>query len=287
MDLFSNEYLAHYGILGMKWGIRRYQNKDGTLTEEGKIRDRAANAAAKNSSGPSYRNNASSKSASGGSSIGNKIKSLATKENAKKVAIGAAVVAGTALAIYGATHYPQLASSAKGLVNSGMSAAKSVLNTGATAAPKGLSATAGAAKKTSASLKNVADLTEEIQNTLQPKNENKTEERVADAAKELSSKVADKVSEQSKAAGAVAGMATNAAVSAVGNKVSQSQTPKSTLTLEPNESFGEADMAKLMSNLDQIGRVAGVGSKVLDSVGSGAEDLASDLLKKMGNAHIG
>ena len=28
--------LYHYGILGMKWGIRRYQNKDGSLTEAGK-----------------------------------------------------------------------------------------------------------------------------------------------------------------------------------------------------------------------------------------------------------
>ena len=31
-------YLAHHGILGMKWGIRRYQNKDGSLTAEGKKR---------------------------------------------------------------------------------------------------------------------------------------------------------------------------------------------------------------------------------------------------------
>ena len=31
-------YLAHHGILGMKWGIRRYQNEDGTLTEAGKLR---------------------------------------------------------------------------------------------------------------------------------------------------------------------------------------------------------------------------------------------------------
>ena len=31
-------YLMHYGIAGQKWGVRRYQNPDGTLTEEGKQR---------------------------------------------------------------------------------------------------------------------------------------------------------------------------------------------------------------------------------------------------------
>lgn len=30
--------LTHHGIKGMKWGVRRYQNKDGSLTEEGKKR---------------------------------------------------------------------------------------------------------------------------------------------------------------------------------------------------------------------------------------------------------
>lgn len=35
-----NFEMWHWGIPGMKWGQRRYQNKDGTWTSAGKVRRR-------------------------------------------------------------------------------------------------------------------------------------------------------------------------------------------------------------------------------------------------------
>lgn len=34
----NSDYLQHYGILGMRWGIRRFQDKSGRLTAAGKKR---------------------------------------------------------------------------------------------------------------------------------------------------------------------------------------------------------------------------------------------------------
>jgi len=36
--MYNESYLAHFGIKGMKWGVRRYRDKNGNLTASGKAR---------------------------------------------------------------------------------------------------------------------------------------------------------------------------------------------------------------------------------------------------------
>jgi hypothetical protein len=37
-ELYRSDELQHWGVKGMKWGVRRYRNADGSLTSEGKRR---------------------------------------------------------------------------------------------------------------------------------------------------------------------------------------------------------------------------------------------------------
>lgn len=47
--MYDSSYLAHYGIKGQKWGVRRFQNEDRTLTPEGKERYRKSSSEGRSS----------------------------------------------------------------------------------------------------------------------------------------------------------------------------------------------------------------------------------------------
>ena len=82
----KNVWLAHHGILGQRWGIRRFQKKDGSYTSAGKKR---------------YGKDGRSKVAESDTAEKQKFWTDERKTLAKKIAIGTAVVAGVALASYG------------------------------------------------------------------------------------------------------------------------------------------------------------------------------------------
>ena len=78
------EYLEHHGILGQKWGVRRYQNKDGSYTSLGARRyAKAAQAAQRDAD--DLRKHGYTKEADAVQKVADKNRAKANKKEAKKL----------------------------------------------------------------------------------------------------------------------------------------------------------------------------------------------------------
>ena len=91
------EFLAHHGILGQKWGVRRFQNKDGSLTAKGRSRYSDGD----NEGSRSTKSGTSSKSTRSAEE-GKKGLTDEQKAKLKKAAIIGGAAVGVALTAYGA-----------------------------------------------------------------------------------------------------------------------------------------------------------------------------------------
>lgn len=105
MVYYESNYLCHYGLKGMKWGTRRWQFQDGRFNDAGKTRYFGQNSSHRPDSvrvlqGDPPKQNRSSDSGKNEKN-GRSFDKEKAKKIAKNVAIGAAIVGGTALVAYG------------------------------------------------------------------------------------------------------------------------------------------------------------------------------------------
>lgn len=93
----NSDYIQHYGILGMRWGIRRFQDKSGRLTSAGKKRydDDPSNG----KPGSSSKTTKTEKEV-GDSFVERKL-GIKLSDTQKKVLKTGAIIAGVAIAAYG------------------------------------------------------------------------------------------------------------------------------------------------------------------------------------------
>lgn len=99
--IIVNGELRHFGIKGMKWGVRRYQNSDGTLTAAGKKRyDGDWDSKSHRPKSTTSKTSGSKGSSKAGNNDESEKKGLTDKQK-KALKIGAVAV-GTAVAAYGA-----------------------------------------------------------------------------------------------------------------------------------------------------------------------------------------
>ena len=106
MVYYESNYLCHYGLKGMKWGTRRWQFQDGRFNDAGKARYFGQNSSHRPDSvralqGDPPKSNRSLATSDSSPSGNRSFDKERAKKIAKNVAIGAAIVGGTALVAYG------------------------------------------------------------------------------------------------------------------------------------------------------------------------------------------
>lgn len=118
-----SDFLIHHGIKGQKWGIRRYQNEDGTLTTEGRKQYDKLTERQKHQYDrlPQHWKNVVDKQMARGKSYTNSMKDMAKR---RRTAALVTAVGATALASAGAYAIGYFGT--KGLTKVGMKAAKAV-----------------------------------------------------------------------------------------------------------------------------------------------------------------
>lgn len=101
----KNNYLVHFGVKGQKWGLRQWQNKDGTLTPAGREHYGVSSVF----TSERYKNTIRTLAGKNKKKIDEEELKKKRKERNKKILEGAAITLGAAaVASYGAYKYSEM-----------------------------------------------------------------------------------------------------------------------------------------------------------------------------------